>query len=107
MSTHSPDGTRYCRTCGFTGCPSLTDAGGCPRWTTGIFGAITDPGQLQTLARKLSRAGSAFYGTAEAIGSTTFLLEETGRISVLSPEWDGFWALRELYVDALLEVPDL
>jgi len=22
----------YCRTCGFTDCPSLTEGGGCPRW---------------------------------------------------------------------------
>lgn len=28
----SLNGTLYCRTCGFSDCPSLTDGGGCPRW---------------------------------------------------------------------------
>lgn len=26
------NGTRYCRTCGFTDCPSITEGGDCPRW---------------------------------------------------------------------------
>jgi hypothetical protein len=29
----SPNGTKYCRTCGFSDCPSITSGGDCPRWT--------------------------------------------------------------------------
>ena len=103
----SPDGTRYCRTCGFTDCPSLTDGSDCPRWPVRgqapLFGQLT-PQERNTLAAKLDRAGHDFFESATGIARTAFYMEKTGRISALSGEWEGLWALRAPLVDAMDEM---
>jgi len=69
----------------------------------GMFGTLT-PVELETLATKLSRAGGAFFSSADAIGNTALYLNQSGRISALSPEWNGRWALRDPIVDAMDEM---
>jgi len=68
-----------------------------------MYGTLT-PDELEQLAQKLSHAGHAFYGSADALGSTALHLEKSGRIEALSPEWNGLWALRQPYVDAMDEM---
>lgn len=107
----SPNGTRYCRACGFAGCPSLDlDGGGCPRWPAPdrvlLFGQLTLR-ERTALAIKLHNAGHAFYESADAIGRTALHLEKAGRISALSDEWEGLWAARAPLADAMEEMYDL
>ena len=109
MSKQSPNGTPYCRTCGFSGCPSLTEGGDCPRWPArepaGIFGALTD-GELFTLSAKLSGWGHQFFQVGEALGKVA-LERTTDRSLVGDPVDVALWDLRRLYCDAMDEIHEI
>jgi len=106
MSKQSPNGTPYCRTCGFSGCPSLTEGGDCPRWPApppaGIFGALTD-GELFTLSGKLSGWGHQFFQVGHVLGKVA--LE---RHALLNDTVDrALWDLRQPYCDAMDEMHEI
>ncbi len=63
--------------------------------------------ELSKLAAKLCHAGGAFYKNAASIANTALYLQESGRITALSSEWNGLWALRQPYVDAMTEMHGL
>jgi len=63
--------------------------------------------ELETLARKLSHAGSAFYRKAASIADTALYMEKTGRITAGSGAWNGLWALRRRPADAMDEMHEL
>ena len=71
-----------------------------------MYGTLTES-ELSKLAVKLCHAGSAFYKNAAAIAKTALYLQESGRITALSSEWNGLWALRQPYVDAMGEMHEL
>ncbi len=71
-----------------------------------MFSQLTES-ECSQLARKLSHAGHAFSDSAHAIGSTALHLAQTGKISPLSPEWEGLWNVRAPLVDAMDEMFDL
>ena len=68
-----------------------------------MFSTLTAD-ELEKLAQKLSRAGTAFCRKADSIGSTAIYLKETGRIEVSSDEWNGLWNLRRPLIDLMDEM---
>ncbi len=78
----------------------------CEALMPAMFDQLTER-ECSQLARKLSSAGHAFSDSAHAIGSTALHLAQAGKISPLSPEWEGLWNVRAPLVDAMDEMFDL
>jgi hypothetical protein len=92
----SPNGTRYCRTCGFSDCPSLT-SGNCPRWPASRPNSMFDMLTLDDLYELHSRL------CAQAAEIHAKLMD--GQVALISPLSDE-WALQSARVREVTETAD-